>query len=158
MHDLVIRNRIAVDGRGGTPVLADVAIDDGRITAVGTVEAPGCEELEATGLMVTPGFAYVHTHYDGQVTWDPLLTPAIRLFFFVYLVPVGVAVPVGRAPSEQRDPSAGLHAQGGTGSGVGRVRRGRAPRRAGSSGAAMRRVEVRSAPPRLRRRTPEAPP
>ncbi len=77
MHDLVIRNGTVVDGRGGAPVLADVAVDDGRITAVGAVDAPGREELEATGLAVTPGFVDVHTHYDGQVTWDPLLTPSL---------------------------------------------------------------------------------
>jgi N-acyl-D-amino-acid deacylase len=77
VHDLVIRNGTLVDGRGGTPVLADVAVDDGRITAVGAVDAPGREELDATGLVVTPGFVDVHTHYDGQVTWDPLLTPSL---------------------------------------------------------------------------------
>ena len=77
VHDLVIRNGTVVDGRGGTPVLADVAVDDGRITAVGTVDAPGREELDATGLAVTPGFVDVHTHYDGQVTWDPMLTPSL---------------------------------------------------------------------------------
>ena len=77
MHDLVIRNGTVVDGRGGTPVLADVAVDDGRITAVGSVPDPGREELDATGLVVTPGFVDVHTHYDGQVTWDPLLTPSL---------------------------------------------------------------------------------
>ncbi len=77
MHDLVIRNGTVVDGRGGTPVLADVAVDDGRITAVGTVDVPGRDELDATGLAVTPGFVDVHTHYDGQVTWDPMLTPSL---------------------------------------------------------------------------------
>src|SRR6478752_1681497 len=77
VHDLVIRNGTVVDGRGGTPVLADVAVDDGRITTVGSVDQPGREELDATGLVVTPGFVDVHTHYDGQVTWDPLLTPSL---------------------------------------------------------------------------------
>ncbi len=77
MHDLVIRNGTVIDGRGGPPALGDVAVDDGRITAVGTVDEPGREELDATGLAVTPGFVDVHTHYDGQVTWDPLLTPSI---------------------------------------------------------------------------------
>jgi N-acyl-D-aspartate/D-glutamate deacylase len=77
VHDLVIRDGTVVDGRGATPVLADVAVDDGRITAVGTVDAPGREELAATGLVVTPGFVDVHTHYDGQVTWDPMLTPSL---------------------------------------------------------------------------------
>ena len=77
MHDLVIRNGTVIDGRGGRPAPGDVALDDGRITAVGTVDEPGREELDATGLAVTPGFVDVHTHYDGQVTWDPLLTPSI---------------------------------------------------------------------------------
>ena len=77
MHDLVIRNGTVIDGLGGRPVLADVAVDQGCITAVGAVTDPGREELDATGLAVTPGFVDVHTHYDGQVTWDPLLTPSI---------------------------------------------------------------------------------
>ncbi|MDQ1430023.1 MAG: N-acyl-D-amino-acid deacylase [Actinomycetota bacterium] len=77
MHDVVIRNGTVVDGRGGRPVVADVAIDDGLITEVGAVADPGREELDATRLAVTPGFVDVHTHYDGQVTWDPLLTPSI---------------------------------------------------------------------------------
>jgi N-acyl-D-amino-acid deacylase len=77
VHDLVIRNGTVIDGRGGRPVPGDVAVDDGRLTAVGAVDEPGREELDATGLAVTPGFVDVHTHYDGQVTWDPLLTPSI---------------------------------------------------------------------------------
>jgi N-acyl-D-aspartate/D-glutamate deacylase len=77
VHDLVIRNGLVVDGTGSPAVVADVAVDDGRVTAVGTATAPGRAELDATGLVVTPGFVDVHTHYDGQVTWDPLLTPSI---------------------------------------------------------------------------------
>jgi len=77
VHDLVIRNGRVVDGTGAAPVAADVAVDDGRITAVGHVPDAGREEIDAAGLVVTPGFVDVHTHYDGQVTWDPLLTPSI---------------------------------------------------------------------------------
>jgi N-acyl-D-aspartate/D-glutamate deacylase len=76
MHDLVIRGGQVVDGTGAAAVDADVAIDDGRITLVGRVDAEGTTEIDATGRIVTPGFVDVHTHYDGQVTWDPLLTPS----------------------------------------------------------------------------------
>ena len=75
-HDLVIRGGVVVDGTGAPPRDADVAIDNGRITAVGTVDGRGREEIDATGLLVTPGFVDIHTHYDGQVTWDPYLTPS----------------------------------------------------------------------------------
>ena len=75
-HDLVVRGGTVVDGTGAERGAADVAVDDGRITAVGDVAAGGREELDATGLLVTPGWVDVHTHYDGQVTWDPLLTPS----------------------------------------------------------------------------------
>jgi len=76
VHDLVIRNGTVVDGTGAPAFTADVAVDDGRITLVGTVTAQGREEIDATGRLVTPGFVDVHTHYDGQVTWDPTLSPS----------------------------------------------------------------------------------
>jgi len=76
MHDLVIRGGLVVDGTGGAPRLADVAIDGGVITSVGTVDVGGVEEIDATDNVVTPGFVDIHTHYDGQVTWDPTLSPS----------------------------------------------------------------------------------
>jgi N-acyl-D-amino-acid deacylase len=76
MHDLVIRAGTVVDGTGAPAVTADVAVDGGVITAVGRVEDRGREEIDADGLLVTPGFVDVHTHYDAQVTWDPLLSPS----------------------------------------------------------------------------------
>ena len=75
MHELVIRGGTVVDGEGGTPVVVDVAVDDGRIVAVGTELGEAAEEIDATGKVVTPGFVDIHTHYDGQVTWDPTLSP-----------------------------------------------------------------------------------
>lgn len=76
MHDLVIRNGAIVDGAGGEPFVADLAIDGDRITAIGASLGDGRRELDATDRIVTPGFVDVHTHYDGQATWDPELAPS----------------------------------------------------------------------------------
>jgi N-acyl-D-aspartate/D-glutamate deacylase len=79
MADLVIRNGTLVDGSGGPERPADVVVDGGRITAVvepGTAPAGAAEELDADGALVTPGFVDIHTHYDGQVTWDNHLAPS----------------------------------------------------------------------------------
>lgn len=74
--DLVIRNGTVVDGTGGQPRQADVAVRDGIIVAVGDVPGTGREEIEARGQLVTPGFVDVHTHYDGQATWENRLAPS----------------------------------------------------------------------------------
>lgn len=76
MHDLVIRGGLLVDGTGAPARQADVAIDDGVITAVGVIAGKGRREIDANGLTVTPGWVDIHTHYDGQVTWDPYLSPS----------------------------------------------------------------------------------
>ena len=77
MHDLVIRGGTVVDGTGGPSRTADVAVDDGIITAVGDLESAAAQRtIDADGLLVIPGVVDVHTHYDGQVTWDPLVTPS----------------------------------------------------------------------------------
>jgi N-acyl-D-amino-acid deacylase len=74
--DLVIRNGTVVDGTGGPPRRADVAVEGQRIVAVGDDIATGRREIDADGMLVTPGFVDPHTHYDGQATWDPLLAPS----------------------------------------------------------------------------------
>lgn len=74
--DLVIRNGMVVDGTGAPSRRADVAIEGDRIVAVGDDIGKGRRELDADGLLVTPGFIDPHTHYDGQATWDPLLAPS----------------------------------------------------------------------------------
>ena len=75
-YELVVRNGTIVDGLGGAPYRGDVAVTDGMITAVGTVDGAGAREIDATGLLVTPGFVDVHTHYDGQAIWSDRMTPS----------------------------------------------------------------------------------
>ncbi len=75
-HDLVIRNGTIIDGTGSPGFEGDVAIDTGRIAAVGRFAGQGREEIDAKGRIVTPGFVDIHTHYDGQATWDERLTPS----------------------------------------------------------------------------------
>jgi N-acyl-D-aspartate/D-glutamate deacylase len=76
MHDTVIRGGTIVDGSGKASFTGDVAISGGRIAAVGGKQGPARREIDATGLLVTPGWVDVHTHYDGQAMWDPLLAPS----------------------------------------------------------------------------------
>jgi N-acyl-D-amino-acid deacylase len=75
-YDLIIRNGTIVDGLGGEPYPGDVAVRDGVIVAVGVVEGDATREIDATGLLVTPGFVDLHTHYDGQAIWSDRLTPS----------------------------------------------------------------------------------
>ena len=75
-HDLVIRNGKIIDGSGSKPFFGDIAIDNGIITSVGKINTSGNKELDAQGNLVTPGWVDIHTHYDGQVSWDPYLTPS----------------------------------------------------------------------------------
>src|SRR3954470_16125074 len=76
MVDLVIRGGTVVDGTGGDPIEADVAVEDGKIVAVGKVSARGTEEIDARGKIVTPGFVDPHSHYDAQATWSSRITPS----------------------------------------------------------------------------------
>ena len=74
-HDLVIRGGNVVDGTGLEPFAGDVAVDGGTISKVGKVEDAGHREIDAEDHVVTPGFVDLHTHFDAQAGWDPLLTP-----------------------------------------------------------------------------------
>ncbi len=76
MYDLVVRNGLVVDGSGDPAFEADIAVKDGIIVAVGQGLGPGDREIDAKGLLVTPGWVDMHTHYDAQATWDPFVTPS----------------------------------------------------------------------------------
>jgi N-acyl-D-amino-acid deacylase len=76
MHDLIIRNGAIVDGTGRQPFVGDVAVDGDRIVALGDDLGPARRALDAEGMLVTPGWVDIHTHYDGQASWDPLLAPS----------------------------------------------------------------------------------
>ncbi|MET0473453.1 MAG: amidohydrolase family protein [Mycobacterium sp.] len=75
-YDLIVRNGTIVDGLGGEPFVGDVAVSAGVIAAVGAVDGEAAREIDATGLLVTPGFVDLHTHYDGQAIWSDRMTPS----------------------------------------------------------------------------------
>ncbi len=75
-HDLVVRGGLVYDGTGAAPREADIAVNRGRIDAVGQVQGRGLREIDARGQIVTPGVVDIHTHYDGQATWSEQLSPS----------------------------------------------------------------------------------
>lgn len=76
--DLVIKNGTVIDGTGAAAFRADVAVQDGLIVAVGYDLGAAQKEIDAQGCIVTPGFIDIHTHYDGQVTWDKDMRPSVN--------------------------------------------------------------------------------
>ena len=76
MYDLIIKNGTVYDGTGEKPFFADVAIKGNKIVTIGELEESSKEVIDAKGKIVAPGFVDIHTHYDGQVTWDPYLRPS----------------------------------------------------------------------------------
>ena len=100
-YSLIVRNGTIIDGLGGEPYIGDVAVRDGVITAVGHVNGDTADrEIDANGLLVTPGFVDLHTHYDGQAIWSERLTPSSA--HGVTTVVVGNCG-VGFAPCRQED-------------------------------------------------------
>src|SRR5262245_66104407 len=79
MHDLLIRNALLVDGTGAAPVHGDLAVSKGKIAEIGRVKGSSRETLDADGLALMPGIIDNHTHYDAQLTWDPLASPSPTL-------------------------------------------------------------------------------
>ncbi len=74
MHDLLIKNGVIVDGTGAPRFRGNVAVSDGKITAIGDVDGAAHRTIDADGLVVCPGFIDPHTHYDAQICWDPLFS------------------------------------------------------------------------------------
>lgn len=76
MHDLVLRGATIIDGTGGPAQSGDVTVDGGLVTGVGEKAGTGRRELDGDGLVLAPGWVDIHTHYDGQATWDPEVSPS----------------------------------------------------------------------------------
>ena len=76
MYDLIIKNGTVIDGSGEERFVADIAIQAGKIVKIGAIDGAAHREIDAEGKLVTPGWVDIHTHYDGQATWDPLLAPS----------------------------------------------------------------------------------
>lgn len=76
MYNSIVRNGTIIDGTGNDRFVADIAIKDGKIAKIGQITDPATNEIDAKGKLVTPGWVDIHTHYDGQATWDPLLAPS----------------------------------------------------------------------------------
>jgi N-acyl-D-aspartate/D-glutamate deacylase len=118
MLDTVIRGGTVVDGSGQPSFVGDVGIQDGRIAAVGGKLGAAKREIDAQGAIVTPGWVDVHTHYDGQVTWDPYLSPSTHHGVTTAVMGncgVGFA-PVKPEPArmaDQRDGGGGRHSRHG---------------------------------------------
>ncbi len=75
-YDLIVRNGFVIDGSGAPGIAADIAVRDGVIAEIGRVDGTATTEIDAAGRVVCPGFVDIHTHYDAQICWDPILTPS----------------------------------------------------------------------------------
>ena len=77
MHELIVEGGTIVDGTGQPAFRGDIALTDGRVSGVGRDLGSADRRIDADGALVTPGWVDVHTHYDGQVSWDPVLSPSL---------------------------------------------------------------------------------
>ena len=102
MYDLIIRNARIADGLGNALIEGDLAVKDGRVAMVGTVDGAAANEVDARGLVLAPGAIDLHTHYDAQLTWDQTASPAGALG--VTTVVIGnCGFGVAPAPADKRD-------------------------------------------------------
>ena len=76
MNDLLIKNGTIIDGSGQKRYVGNISVADGLITDIGKSIGSARRVVDVDGMLVTPGFVDIHTHYDGQATWDPYLTPS----------------------------------------------------------------------------------
>ena len=76
MHDLLIKGGTIVDGTGAASFTGDIAVKDGKIAEAGNITSAARRSIDASGLMVAPGWVDIHTHYDGQASWDAQMTPS----------------------------------------------------------------------------------
>ena len=76
MFEMIIRNGTIIDGTGRDRYVADIGINDGKIVKIGEIKESSDNIIDAENKLVTPGWVDVHTHYDGQATWDPILAPS----------------------------------------------------------------------------------
>jgi N-acyl-D-aspartate/D-glutamate deacylase len=102
MFDLVIRGATLVDGLGHEPRRNDVAVKDGRVAAIGEIRDAQARTVDAGGLVLSPGIVDVHTHYDAQITWDPILSPSTSLGVTTAVIG-NCGFGIAPAPPETRD-------------------------------------------------------